>query len=234
MKKFDPFHPGFLEFLASPVFIIRHSLRKSIVRHAPGITGHVLDFGCGSKPYRKLFSEAESYTGCDIATSGHDHADSHVDVFYDGERLPFEDASFDAVVSFEVFEHVFNLHDVLKEIARVVKPGGKLLISCPFAWDEHEKPYDYARYTSFGLPSLLSSGGFDVVLVEKTNTYVLAVAQMWVAYLAQHVMPRGKYLSRVFRAVVIFPTVALAYALNAVLPKNYDYFSNLVILATRR
>jgi ubiquinone/menaquinone biosynthesis C-methylase UbiE len=74
-----------------------------------------------------------------------------IDVFYDGRKIPFEDEYFDAVFSTEVFEHIFNLEEILKEINRVMKVSGKILITCPFAICEHEVPNDFARYSSYAI-----------------------------------------------------------------------------------
>jgi SAM-dependent methyltransferase len=68
-----------------------------------------------------------------------------------------------------VLEHVFNPDDFLNEVNRVLKPSGKLLLTVPFVWDEHEQPYDYARYSSFGLRSLLEKHGFSIVKHEKVG-----------------------------------------------------------------
>jgi len=83
-----------------------------------------LDIGCGSKPYESLFKNVTNYIGVDIESSGHDHTDSKVDLYYDGKKLPFDDNYFDCVVSFEVLEHVFNIEELLSEIKRVMKKGG--------------------------------------------------------------------------------------------------------------
>ena len=220
--------------LGNPFYIIRRGLLKSITRMAPAVQGDVLDFGCGSKPYESLFRHARRYVGVDIEVSGHDHRDSKVDVFYDGSTLPFADGQFDAVVAFEVFEHVFNLDEVLGEVRRVLKPQGRLLLSIPFAWEEHEKPYDFARYTSDGLRHLLERNGFTVVELARTTSYLLAVFQLLIAYLVQHVLPRGRLLGGLCQLTVVFPITALALALDAVLPRRDQLFSNLVVLAERR
>ena len=178
----EAFITSSLSIVINPVYIIRNGLYKAISNIAPNITGNVLDFGCGSKPYESLFVNANSYVGVDIEVSGHNHKDSKVDYFYDGKILPFNDAIFDAIVCFEVFEHVFNIEEVLAEIHRVLKPNGQLLISIPFAWDEHEIPYDFARYTSFGITHILNKNNFEVVKLTKTTTYILAVFQMLIAY----------------------------------------------------
>lgn len=222
-----------LSIIINPVYIIRNGLYKSISNLAPKITGNVLDFGCGSKPYESLFVNANSYIGVDIEVSGHNHKDSKVDYFYDGKKLPFNDASFDAIVCFEVFEHVFNIDEILAEIYRVLKPNGQLLISIPFAWDEHEIPYDFARYTSFGITHILNKNNFEVVKLTKTTTYILAVFQMLIAYLCQYALPKGRLIGRISQLVVIFPLNVLALLFNTLLPKRYEYFCNNVVLAKK-
>ena len=216
--------------IVTPIYISRRGLHKSILKFASTIDGDVLDFGCGSKPYESLFRNAKSYLGVDIQVSGHKHIDSKVDVFYDGKKLPFQDKSFDSVVSFEVFEHIFNLKEVLIEIIRILKPGGQILISIPFAWPEHEVPYDYARYTSYGIKDILEKNGCEIVEIHKSTTYFLATSQLMIAYLAWHVFPVGGLISRILQLLIIFPINLAAVLLDSLLPKRYDYFSNAIIL----
>ena len=217
----------------NPLYIIRNGLFKAISKVAPSIRGDVLDFGCGSKPYEALFTNAHSYVGVDIEASGHSHRDSKIDFFYDGKTLPFPDSHFDAVVCFEVLEHVFNIEEVLAEIRRVLKPGGQLLVSIPFAWDEHEIPYDFARYTSYGITHVFEKNGFAVIELNKTTTYVLAVCQMFIAYVVQYALPKGLILRRTLRLIITFPLNLLSLFLNALLPKRYEYFCNSVVLSRK-
>ena len=226
------FQPGPLSLVTSPVYIIRRALYCAVKSLAPRVSGNVLDFGCGSKPYEKLFKDATSYVGVDMETTGHDHRDSKVDVYYDGKDLPFPDGQFDAVVSFEVFEHVFNLPEVLKEINRVTTDSGHLLISIPFAWGEHEEPYDFARYSSFGIAHILNQAGYEILESRKTTTFILAVFQMLIACITQST-PQNRVLLRLRQFCIVFPCTLMAYTLNAVLPKRYEYFCNLVILARK-
>jgi SAM-dependent methyltransferase len=228
----EQFLPTALGPIVNPVFILRNGLLQAIRRVAPQIRGSVLDFGCGSKPYESLFTSAGSYIGCDIEVSGHDHGESKIDVLYDGKRLPFENGSFDAVVSFETFEHVFNLPEILGEINRVTRDGGLLLISIPFGWEEHEIPYDVARYTSYGITSVLTSAGYHVESLQKTTTSVLAIAQMSIAYVSDHLFPRG-VIAWILRVTVIFPATMLAFGLNALLPKRHEFYCNVVVLAKK-
>jgi hypothetical protein len=103
----------------------------------------------------------------------------------------------------------------------------------PFAWDEHEAPYDFARYTSYGIRHILQRHKFEVVEINKTTTYVLAVCQMWIAYLSQHVFPKKKPLSIAFQLLVIFPLTLGSLLLNALLPRRYEYFCNCVVLGKK-
>jgi SAM-dependent methyltransferase len=222
-----------LSIVISPVYIVRNGLYKSISKIAPSIKGAILDFGCGSKPYESLFINAHSYVGVDLEVSGHNHENSKIDYFYDGKKLPFQDASFDSIVCFEVFEHVFNIEEILTELYRVVKPKGQLLISIPFAWDEHEIPYDFARYTSFGIIDILNRNNFKVVELTKTTTYVLAIFQMLIAYLFQYVLPKGRLSGWFSKIFVIFPLNILALFFNTLLPKRTEYFCNIVVLARK-
>ena len=222
-----------LSLVINPFYIVRNGLFKSISRIAPTINGDILDFGCGSKPYELLFTNAKSYIGVDIEVSGHKHKDSKVDIFYDGKIIPFPNERFDAIVSFEVFEHVFNLEEVLAEIRRILKPNGLLLVSIPFAWDEHEIPYDFARYTSYGIRHIFNKNGFEVIELQKTTTYILAVCQMFIAYLVQYVLPRGRISRKLSQLILIFPLNVLSLLLNALLPRRYEYFCNSVVLSKK-
>ena len=222
-----------LSLVINPFYIIRNGLFKSISRIAPTINGDILDFGCGSKPYESLFTNAKSYIGVDIEVSGHKHKDSKADIFYDGKIIPFPNERFDAIVSFEVFEHVFNLEEVLAEIRRILKPNGLLLVSIPFAWDEHEIPYDFARYTSYGIRHIFNKNGFEVIELQKTTTYILAVCQMFIAYLVQYALPRGRISRKLSQLILIFPLNVLSLLLNALLPRRYEYFCNSVVLSKK-
>ena len=223
-----------LSIFISPVYIVRNGLYKSIKNQSSKIQGNILDFGCGSKPYESLFTNAKSYIGVDIEISGHCHKESKVDYFFDGKTLPFPDNYFDSVVSFEVFEHVFNIDEMVSEIRRVLKPNGQLLISIPFAWEEHEIPYDFARYTSHGIKNILEANKFESVKIIKTTTYIMAACQVFINYFSNYVLPGGKVLGRFSQLLVIFPLNLISLLLNFILPKRYEYFCNCVVLCRKQ
>ena len=94
--KHQSFQPGFLSLFINPFYLVRRPLFKHIRAMAPSLTGKLLDFGCGRKPYQNLFSVNE-YIGVDMEKTGHDHSNSKVDVFYDGKKIPFGDNTFDSL-----------------------------------------------------------------------------------------------------------------------------------------
>ena len=113
--KKDQFISSYRSIFTNPFFIIRNGIYKALLNLAPRLEGKLLDVGCGSKPYEELFSVKE-YIGLDIEESGHPHENEIIDIFYDGKKIPFEDHTFDSVFASEVFEHVFNLDELIKEI----------------------------------------------------------------------------------------------------------------------
>lgn len=228
------FNPGPLGILINPFYIIRRGLYRGVRRHASALRGRLMDFGCGEKPYRDLF-QVDEYIGVDVeaAASGHGTAMSQVDVVYDGRHIPFPDAHFDSVLASEALEHVFEPDAILTEIARVTKPGGHLLLTVPFVWDEHEVPYDYGRYTSFGITHLLQRNGFRVLHLEKNSNYVETLFQMWNAYVFQHILPRRTLLKVVLTPVLIAPFTLLGLLLGAILPRHRGFYLNNIVLAQR-
>jgi SAM-dependent methyltransferase len=229
----ESYLPSPLGIVISPFYIIRNGLYKGVLSHASKIEGDILDFGCGSKPYESLFIKAKSYIGVDMQASGYDHKDSKIDFCYDGKVIPLPDDSFDAVVCFEVLEHIFNIEEVLGEIRRVLKPNGQILISIPFAWNEHLIPHDFARYTSYGIRHVLEKNGFSVVEITKSTTYFLAVCQMFIAYLSQHVSPESRIPAKLFQIVFIFPLTVISLFLDRLLPKRYEYFCDSIVLGKK-
>ena len=220
------FGESLLGVFINPFYISRRALLRGIRQHSENIvSGRLLDVGCGSKPYRDLFS-VDEYIGLDIETSGHDHSSSKVDIFYDGVTIPFNNNHFDHVFSSEVFEHVFNLDILLSEINRVTRKGGSLLITLPFCWDEHEIPYDFARYTSFGIQSILERHGYKVISSLKTTSYIETIFQMLAAYVSQCILPKNRYARVVLTPIFVSPWIIIGLALSKILPDNEHFYLN--------
>lgn len=229
----EDFAPRWYSIFFNPYFIIRGRLFAGIKRNAHYIKGDALDFGCGSKPYVSLFN-TDTYTGLDFETEvSAQNEQLAADFFYDGKTFPFEDNKFDSVFSSEVLEHVFNPDVILDELHRVMKPGADIVLTCPFYWPEHEQPYDYARYSSFGLKSLFEKHGFEIVHYEKTGSYWECILQSLVLYLNYFIPHKPKILLVLFFSIFITPIQFFGLILSAILPKRIKrqdfYFSNIVV-----
>ena len=140
--------------------------------------GKVVDLGCGCKPYRDIFTEAESYVGIDLPVQqSANKLKKTVDVYGDLAALPFRDAVCDTILCTQVLEHVPNPASVLREAARIMRPGGTIIISVPFMATEHEEPHDYFRYTHYGMRALLQANGFEVVETRKQFGFWSAIGE---------------------------------------------------------
>jgi SAM-dependent methyltransferase len=227
------FRPSFVGIFINPLYFIRNGLYKGILSNKKYLDGKMLDFGCGTKPYKDIIDVRE-YIGLEIEGIDEAHKNEQIDVYYDGITLPFQDDHFDSVFSSEVFEHVFNLEQILKELNRVLKPGGTLLITLPFVWYEHSVPFDFARYTSFGIIHLLKKNGFAIIVSEKTTNYVETAFQMWTAYIYQYVFPSNKVIKVILTPFFIAPLTILGIFLSKILPRNKDFYHNNIIVARKQ
>lgn len=230
------FFPTPLSIVIHPEYIIRRGLAKAVVQEAKDFNGRILDFGCGSKPYQRAFVNSSEYIGVDIENSGHDHLElsSKIDFFYDGSRLPFENAHFDNVVAFEVFEHVFSPEVILPEIRRVMRDGGRVLVTTPFVWPEHEEPYDYARYSTFGLKHLFEKHGFEVVKISKIgNSYEIAF-QILSNIVAQKTGNMSRIPRLLFQFLLVFPLNLIGVALGKTLSNMNKLYSNNLLVAIKQ
>ena len=217
-----------------PFFLIRKGINKRVKDLSPKCTGKILDFGCGSKPYLKYFGHAAEYIGLDIENSGHPHLNENIDVFYDGTKIPFADNTFDSVFSSEVFEHVFNIDEVLPEIYRVLKPNGNLLFTCPFSWPEHEVPYDFARYSSFGIKHVIEKAGFKIIEQHKTGHFFEVLMQYLIFYIFCFIPKKPGVIYYLLHQLLILPLLLITIFISFILPKRMKrkdlYFNNILLV----
>jgi SAM-dependent methyltransferase len=234
LYKGQQFRPRWYSVWINPFYLIRRDLYKALAELAPEIQGgSLLDFGCGAKPYRHLFG-VDEYIGLDMENPGHSHLTEEVDVYYDGRTIPFETNRFDAALASEVLEHVFEPNLVLKELHRVLKPGAKVIFSVPFAWNEHEMPNDYARYTQGGFASLLERNGFGVVRSSKTNRFTATWLQMGILGWYQCWATSNRFLNLFLGLFLLGPVNLLAGIIAYVVPGSESWYCNTVVLAKVR
>lgn len=144
------------------------AIRKYLSTVAHEATGKMLDVGCGDKPYRDLFDNVTEYIGIDRPSSVDQKRPesagriSQFDVVGSAAQLPFQNEIFDTILCTQVIEHLPNPVEFFLESARITTRCAKLLLTAPLVNPVHEAPYDFFRYTNYGLTELCLRGGWRV------------------------------------------------------------------------
>jgi len=191
-----------------------------------------LDVGCGLKPYASSFDHAH-YTGIDIEVSGRSSDLKVPDLYFNGANIPYEDAKFDGILCTQVLEHVEDIDLLLAECNRVLKIGGAFVVSVPFTYREHEEPYDFRRFTSFGLVLILKRNGFHVSQSLKCLSAIETIATMLCVYISNIIGGKNKFLIVFSGLFFIFPLLFLSKYLSKILPDNNDLFCALIADAVK-
>lgn len=125
----------------------------------------LLDLGAGRAQFHDLFAGAKTFVAADFFPY------PDVNLICDlTQRLPLANDAFDVVIASNVFEHLPNTSEVLRECHRVLRPGGSLFATIPFLVSVHQAPYDFHRYTPFMLKRLLLDAGFDDIEIKPLST----------------------------------------------------------------
>ena len=145
----------------------------------------VLDAGAGQCQYRHLFSHCDyktqdfaQYKGTSSGPQAETWKYGRIDYVSDITRIPVPDGAFDAVLCTEVIEHTPRPIEVLQELARVLAPGGKLLLTAPLSSGLHQQPYHYyGGFTPNFFRKFLAEFGLDIVDMLPTGGLMKHVAQ---------------------------------------------------------
>ncbi len=201
--------------LRTYTFIPRKILRDAIREFAARLDGTLLDVGCGSQQYRQ-FLRCTEYVGIDSS------AERAPPVVGDVTRMPFREGEFDSALCTEVLEHLPEPGLCLDEIHRVVRPGGTVLFTVPMTVYTHSEPYDFFRYTEYGLRYLVEKHGFEIETMRRLGGVVSVMASRGINLGCEAVAERldGGPLGR-FQHALLLPFSASAslafYGLSQVL-----------------
>ena len=232
MKNFiekEKFKPTFFSIFFHPFFFIRREIYSFLEVNSNFLNGKLLDFGCGSKPYEKLFKNSNNYVGVEVSGN---KKNLKSDIYYNGISLPFEDNTFDSILCTEVFEHVEQLDHVIIELYRVLKPGGRMIVTTPFMCIEHEMPYDFRRFTFNGLINLMKKNNFKILKSQKLLNNFHVFFQTLNFYICQvFLKKKTQYLKYIVYFGLAGPVNFLSLLFNFFLPKaNEMYFGSGVVV----
>jgi SAM-dependent methyltransferase len=130
----------------------------------------VLDAGSGEGRHARFFPQAR-YIGVDLAVGDPEWNYRGLDAVADLAALPFRDGVFAASINIVTLEHVREPKTVVRELARTLAPGGRLLMIVPHEWEVHQAPHDYFRYTRHGAAYLLEQAGFAKMEIRPVGGY---------------------------------------------------------------
>jgi len=147
--------------------------REVINKFLPHIKGRVLDLGAGSAKYKEMIlKKALEYRSCDAVKN------KNIDDICDVLNLPYPQESFDTIISTQVMEHVKNPFKMAEQIFKVLKPGGKVIVTAPFLIPMHSDPDDYFRFTASGLSEIFKQSSFTIIESGCYGGFFMVLSEM--------------------------------------------------------
>jgi SAM-dependent methyltransferase len=200
----DQFLQPDLTKIGLSLYAIRSSLKNAVDEIKPQINGIVIDLGCGEMPYRDYLQKEDNitkYIGIDLKPTEY-HNRVKPDMYWDGQTIPLSDNYADWFIVTEFLEHYFDTQHILKEIYRVLKPGGHVFFTVPFIWPLHEVPYDEYRFTPFSLEKHFKLAGFKGIEIKSLggiNRSLAILIGVWKDHFNYYSQRRYKrYMKRIF------------------------------------
>ena len=167
-----PFHGGYW---------VRTRIDSAIESHADQAHGILLDVGCGMKPFAKVFAPfVDKYIGLEYSPES-GYRGNIADFCGDAAFLPLADESVDTILCTEVMEHVPNPEKTIEEFVRVLRRGGVIITTAPFAFPVHDA-YDFFRYSPDGIAIMMKRHGLTVEKVDPLSGTAVTLAILFNMY----------------------------------------------------
>lgn len=163
--------------------LVANCYLNALKQHA---SGRLLDLGCGKAPLYGAYASLVDDVVC-VDWPKSLHGSSYLDLACDiSKPLPFFDSSFDTIVLSSVLEHVPTPDRLWEEMARVLAPGGVIIMNSPFLYAIHEAPNDYYRFTEYALLRSAENAGLQVAHIDATGGAIEVLADTLAKTVASH------------------------------------------------
>lgn len=206
MTTFNEFVNPKLSLHSMDTYIARSAIFAALQQAIPLLSGNMIDVGCGQMPYREAiisYGQVKNYVGLDLEQN--QNYKNSPDLTWDGATIPLEDNSVDCAMATELFEHCTEPESVMREILRVMRPGGILFFTVPFIWPLHDVPFDQYRYTPFSLNRHLTNCGFNDIRLSALGGWNKSLAQMIGLYVRRRPMsPSKRYLLSLIALPIVY------------------------------
>jgi len=210
--------------------LIADLIGEVYAKHIPlHCRGHLLDLGCGHVPFYFLYKDLIEASTC-VDWGESEHPNEYLDLEHDLTKpLPFNNETFDTIICSDVLEHIPTPQRLWSEMARTLKPGGKLLINVPFMYWIHESPHDYHRYTEFALRFYAEEAGLAIRKLEAIGGILEVLADLVAKNLMRFKWPGRLMASFVQSIVGRIRRTNLGLRFSKRSAKNYPLFYFLVV-----
>jgi len=191
--------------------------------------GRLLDLGCGKVPFYGVYRDLVTETVC-VDWSNTLHSNPHVDLEIDlNGPIDLPSDGFDTLVLSEVLEHIRKPEGLIREMHRLLRSGGHVIMNVPFYYGLHEQPFDYFRYTRHALRSMAEDASFTVVHLEEIGGVPEIIADL-VSKTALTVPTVGRATARVVqRCTVWFIRTGVGKRLSARTSADFPFGYALVL-----
>jgi len=198
-------------------WLVYHIGDRFIKKHKHLYCGVLVDLGCGECPYKDYFmNHVDSYIGVDWTNSLHN---SKAEIESDlNKEIKLDDEMADTIISFSVLEHLCEPQRFVDESYRILKKGGNIVLQVPWQWHIHEAPYDYFRYTPYGLKYMFEKAGYSNIKIITQSGYFVASAIKFNYFLARLIHKLPKFIMYPL-AFLFLPLWTITQLISPVLDK---------------